>query len=481
MTCSPRTLLHGFCAFALLPSMAFALQPADVPENAPDDAIMAGAAEVREVRDWALASFARQRPEGEDLRIIVRRQDFNALHFGESCMETPIKIGDKTFEHGLGTHANSEIAVTLPPGAARFVAAVGIDNNYDTQGVNGSAQFAVVIGGKEVFRSKTLKGGEAAAAVDVEIPAGTNELLLKVDTTEDGPAFDQSDWADARLIAADGKTRWLDEKRPTTLLMGADSPPLSFTYAGKPSSGLLANWKHSATVRETARGTECEATWEDPETHLAVTAVATAFKEYPAVDWRLYFENRGQADTPILENIRTADLSLAAGNSKCAVVLHQLRGDSCSETSFNPYDTTLASGGSTTIAPARGRPSQETAFPFWNLHYRDQGVITAIGWSGQWSATYARGGSDLTRFTAGMEKTHLLLHPGEKIRTPRVLLMPWSGDLRAAHNRFRRLMLFRYVPQIDGRPLRLPTVLQTFDRYNSRPGWATEAGQIEAV
>ena len=69
------------------------------------------------------------------------------------------------------------------------------------------------------------------------------------------------------------------------------------------------------------------------------------------------------------------------------------------------------------------------------------------------------------RLTAGMEKTHLVLHPGEEIRTPRILLLAWKGDRLAAHNRFRRLMLFDYAPQQKGRPLRMPVALQCFDRY----------------
>ncbi len=39
----------------------------------------------------------------------------------------------------------------------------GIDNNYDTEGKRGTAQFAVEMGGKEVFRTSTLKGGGAAS------------------------------------------------------------------------------------------------------------------------------------------------------------------------------------------------------------------------------------------------------------------------------------------------------------------------------
>ena len=45
-------------------------------------------------------------------------------------------------------------------------------------------------------------------------------------TTPDGPAYDQSDWADARLIAADGHPIYLDEDRGNLLIAG-DDPPLA--------------------------------------------------------------------------------------------------------------------------------------------------------------------------------------------------------------------------------------------------------------
>jgi len=476
-----RPIIASICLLMSIPIGVWAMKATDIPDRAPKDAIMASASEVREVADWAAAAFAGARPKQTNGVILeVRRQDFNTLQLGESCMETPITIGSKTFKHGLGTHANSEIAVTIPAGAKTFEAFVGVDNNYDTQGSRGTARFAVVISGKEVYRSQVLKGGDEPVPVSVTIPPNTKEIVLLVDTTEDGATCDQSDWADARLIMSDGKVRWLDESRPVTLL-GGDAPPFSFEYGGARSSDFLKTWKHTSRSKSGADFTEIEATWEDPKTGLAVTATAKAFKDYPAVDWVLSFENRGTKDTPIIENIRAADLTLDTGNSKRAVVLHQLQGDSCGERSFTPFDTSLMLGQSTRIAPTRGRPSQETAFPFWNLQYADKGVITAVGWSGQWEASYDRSQAGPIRFAAGMESTHLLLHPGESIRTPRVLMMTWSGDRIAAHNRFRRLMLFRYVPKLDGRPLKLPIALQTFDRYIGRPGWATEAGQLQAA
>ena len=52
---------------------------------------------------------------------------------------------------------------------------------------------------------------------------------------------------------------------------------------------------------------------------------------------------------------------------------------------------------------------------------------------------------------AGQQKTHLVLHPGEAIRTPRTLLVSWEGDVPLrGHNLLRRSLLEHYVPRIDG-------------------------------
>jgi len=62
-----------------------------------------------------------------------------------------------------------------------------------------------------------------------------------------------------------------------------------------------------------------------------------------------------------------------------------------------------------------------------------------------------------------MQRTHLVLHPGEEIRTPRILLLNWSGeDLDAAHNLWRRLLLDHYSPQEKGQPLVGPACYLTW-------------------
>jgi len=178
-----QTLLALACL--LFAVRGWALDDADIPTDAPQDAVMASAEEVQEMLDWASAAFTGARSPGRmpAVRVELLRQDHSALRFGESCMETPLQIGKQEFKRGLGTHANSEIALHLPAGAREFRAFAGIDNNFDTQGQLGSAQFSVEIDGKEVFRTPTLKGGQAPVPVTVPLPPSTRAITLKVNTT----------------------------------------------------------------------------------------------------------------------------------------------------------------------------------------------------------------------------------------------------------------------------------------------------------
>lgn len=458
---------------------------ADIPADAVNDAVMARPSEIALAHEWAAVAFTGAKPTGgvSHLDLEVRRQDHNVLTFGESCMDTPIQIGPRKFAHGLGTHAASEIAVTLPAGAKAFKAFVGVDNNFDTQGKHGSVQFIVEIGGKEAFRTPTLRGGAEPLEIKVDIPDGTTQLVLKVDPTADGVSHDQADWADARIVLQDGTALWLDDNQFDSMFLGAD-PPFSFVYGGTPSAALLKTWDRKTDSKDLPDRTQYEVRWTDPKTQLCVTAIVGVFKKYPAIDWVLSFENRGSQDTPIIEKIQALDVGLRTGFARRPAVIHTLEGDACGERSFLPAAHNLDGGKSVRFAPSGGRPSNTTAFPFWNVQYANRGVITAVGWSGQWAASFDRAENGPGHMRAGMELTHLLLHPGERIRSPRILVMPWKGDRLAAHNRFRRLLLFHYVPKRDGKPSPLPFVSQCFDRYSwsaAHPEWATEAGQIAAA
>lgn len=408
---------------------------------------------------------------------MVRRQDYGQLGVNTSMMGAPMNIGRHHFEHGVGTHANSEILITFPAGAAKsFSALAGVDSEC---GQLGSVQFMVDVGGRTVFRSPTVRGGQEAVPVSVKIPSDADQIILKVDTTSDGPSWDHADWGGAKLIMRDGSTLWLDDLAGETSggFWPGTQPPFSFVYDGASSETLLPNWKRQIFTNDFGDRSFYQMQWDDPRTGLKVSAEATTFKDFPAVEWLLRFENSGTNDTPILENIQALEVALSASPTQ-KVILDQIAGDDASEHSFVPSERDVEPGKTISLVPNGGRPSNGT-FPIFDIQRGSRGIFTAIGWTGQWAASIQRHTNGATQLKAGMELTHLVLHPGEAIRSPRILLFPWSGDRTDAHNQFRRLLLAHYLPKLDGKPVQFAFAAQSFNQGPTN--WGNEAGQFASA
>jgi alpha-galactosidase len=258
--------------------------------------------------------------------------------------------------------------------------------------------------------------------------------------------------------------------------------PFSFKVGKTSSADWFVALNPETSSRSGSGFTETESVWFDKSTGLKVTVLFKVFDRYPAVDWVLWFENVGSVDTPILSDIQALDLVADLQAGEKAIMVHRLTGDDCDETSFRPVKHSVRSGRSARFACAEGRSSQRTAFPFFDVAGESSGLTIAVGWSGQWAASVQRDENGQTRLCAGLEKTHFRLHPGEKVRSPRMLVMRWDGDLTCAHNRWRRLLIDHYVPRLNDTPANPPLASQCFDRYSwTAPEWATEKGQIQAA
>lgn len=274
----------------------------------------------------------------------------------------------------------------------------------------------------------------------------------------------------------------MNEKRPTVDWL-APQPTVSFRYGGAPSAELLPGWPTTQATESLADGSLEHTTWTDPATGLKVTLHERRFSDFPAVDWVLEFANTGEADTPIIEEIQPLDLTLPAA-AKERLRLHHANGSLCQADDFLPLATDLHAGRPLTLAPQGGR-SSNGVLPFMNLQHAGGGLIFAIGWSGQWAARFERSEADV-RLTAGMERTHLCLHPGETIRTPRIMLLPYQGtpwegdDVEVGQNRLRQLLLAHYLPRVDGK-LVMPPVAQCLQAYYYATGEAGEQYEFKAL
>ncbi len=250
-------------------------------------------------------------------------------------------------------------------------------------------------------------------------------------------------------------------------------PFFSFQYAGKPSVELLPTWEHKQSTRKLDENrTEYTLTWTDPKTGLIVRCVGVEYRDFPAVEWTLYFENAGDKDTPILADIQALDLSVAR-ETDAEFTLHSIVGDICSATSYQPYEETLGPKASKQLAPAGGRPTNGT-FPCWNFQTGGKGLLVGLGWPGQWSARFDRDEGKSLRLRAGQELTHFKLLPGEEARTPLVVLMHYQGDWLRGQNLWRRWMLAHNAPRPGGKQI---TPLSAVCTGNSYPGLITNAAE----
>ena len=116
----------------------------------------------------------------------------------------------------------------------------------------------------------------------------------------------------------------------------------------------------------------------------------------------------------------------------------------------------MAKGQRIEFAATNGRSSNVS--PWFNAEWDRGGVVTAIGWSGQWSAA-VRFNGDRVHTQVGMQDLHAVLHPGESLRSPRILQLRWeNGDADRGCNLFRHTMFAHILPRINGQLVWPPIV-----------------------
>lgn len=406
-------------------------------------------------RRWADTCFAGSpAPQAAGSALTVVHEDVagdtkvNRCSFGG-----PLRLGDTVYARGIGVNSHSVLRVTLDRPGARLVGVIGLDRNVD--GTAASVRFRVSADGTERFATEVLRPKDGPRPLDVDL-RGARVVELTVDDGGDGRGWDQGDWADVRVVAADGSVVWLDDLA-RAWNRGAGLP-FSFVYGGRPSAELLPGWQRQLGVTPLPGGERRVLTLTDPATRLEVRAECTIYHDTPGVDWVLHFANRGTADTPVLERVLTLDTRTAPALSGARVVLHRLHGSRCAVDDWLPFDQPVAPGERVEFAAGEGKSSQGVS-PFFNVDWGTGGVITAVGWSGQWAGAVGRAADGTLAQSVGMQSVHLKLRPGESMRGPRIMQLHWQGiDEADSYNLFRRTMLAHVVPRLNGAPVTPPIV-----------------------
>ncbi|HEY3418859.1 MAG TPA: hypothetical protein VGM23_18445, partial [Armatimonadota bacterium] len=133
------------------------------------------------------------------------------------------------------------------------------------------------------------------------------------------------------------------------------TPPFSFVYDGQPSGDLLPGWRCEQASRALDdHRDEVTLTWTDPASGLSVRCVAVIYRNFPAVEWTVYFRNTGTTDTPILQEIQGMDTQFTRA-ADGEFLLHHYTGDYCSAEGYAPHTVRLTPGMQQRFAPEGGR------------------------------------------------------------------------------------------------------------------------------
>lgn len=393
--------------------------------------------------------------EVRDERVTVRdvRQGWGELQIGRSFEDLVLVVGGTVYTHGFGTHAASEVEVCCETPMTRFSSVVGLDQNKVTQrdgDLPTRLVFSIEVAGQELWRSGELGLTDPGQSVNLPLPADTHAITLKAWTTDPAAERGHADWAAPAVELTDGSLIRLGTTRLPDI-------PFSFTYGGQSSRDFLPTWPRTVHPPEPVAGGQRHViTWLDPQTGLEVRLDLTEFSDHPVLEWVVYFRNTGTADTPILTDIQALDSEWGVMRTfhNTAATVYRSRGSTFRVSDFETVEDMLMVGESLHMAASGGRTSQHWV-PFFNTDLGDKGILTAIGWSGQWSCTLDHS-ADYLRFRAGYDQAHLKLLPDEEIRSPRIAQLLWKGDRLASHNTWRRFLLRHHTPHIDGVPITGP-------------------------
>jgi alpha-galactosidase len=345
---------------------------------------------------------------------------------GRSLDRDPLVL--RRCKSGLVTHAGSEIRVRLPAEAKRLTGWCGLNDTQESQGYLVTQVFSVEVDGREVWSSGERRTIDAPARVDVNLP-GCREFTLRVKGRN--ISCTQPAWGDLRATLTNGKTARIgDTSRGAT--------GFSFRYGGVSSETLLPAWSLKQQRLPEKDGVIVHRiTRTDPKTGLALICEVKEYTRFPVVEWGLRFKNTSKKPTPILEAVRSLDITHNLG---AFPYLNYRTGDYCSPDGYEPFRVPLGHEEEYRFAPMGGRPTNR-AFPYYNLECpaTQRGLIVVVGWSGQWSAAFKGHGNQSVHITAGQELTHFKLLPGEEARTPLSVLMFYRGEAAPTGQLVRRI------------------------------------------
>lgn len=253
------------------------------------------------------------------------------------------------------------------------------------------------------------------------------------------------------------------------------SLPLSFLFGGEEIHGLPAAWNPALSSQAISDCvTEHTLTACSPE-GMKVRLLCRFYHDFEAAEYTAFFTNTRDSDSPILSSVRI-EMTTPGKNAR----LYHGNGDTCKEDGYEWWETPVTQE-ALTLSPCGDGTSCNGAFPYMRLLWEKGGVNAAIGWTGTWIASF-RETSEGIFLSAGQKRCHMLLHPGETMRTPTLTLVSYEGNEDQGRNTWRSWYTAHILPRQQGKPLPPKCCMHLFEA-GGKPEFtgATEENQLTAI
>lgn len=247
----------------------------------------------------------------------------------------------------------------------------------------------------------------------------------------------------------------------------AQNPLFSFRYGEK----TFVEWLPECTVTTETRpledGQAIDILYCMPD-GLEVRWSIRTHPSYGAVKWVLYFKNTADTSSARISELWDCNATTHFDYEEekerpgfnvpaCFPRVHRTVGSNWERGEFRTaFETLHHPSVVRRYANIGGRSSQGLA-PYFEVNQGNNGLLCAIGWSGQWNAEFCQEEGHEVRVKTGIEGISLRMTAGEEFRTSSVLLLRYEDGSENAHNRFRRLLKYHYslIGQ-PGRPSLIP-------------------------
>lgn len=264
----------------------------------------------------------------------------------------------------------------------------------------------------------------------------------------------------------------------------------SFNYGSEPFSSFL-NDSNVKVISSPPVNNETESyviTYTLPE-GLVVTEYLELYAAYNAVRQVLYFENVSDSDTCIISDLHDCTVSITLNDGfvrppagyrqedgTCAKIF-RTTGSNWARDEYSANSEFISPGQKKSYSCCGGRSAQGLA-PYFDVNRGDKGCLIAIGWTGQWSASFTGVGENIV-INTGIEGVSFCLHPHEKIRTSSTLILTYENGQTNGHILFRRLFKKHFsLIGTPGRPENGPLCFNAWGALSSEK-MITRLGQFK--